>query len=43
MHGNTYVQIAEYLGISVSGVRRHLEKVILQNELKSTFELLSKY
>ena len=43
MYGNTYEQIAEYLGISVSGVRRHLEKVILQNELKSTLELFSKY
>ena len=43
MRGNTYKQIAEYLGISVSGVRRHLEKVILQNELKSTLELISKY
>ena len=43
MNGNTYEQIAEHLGISVSGVRRHLEKVILQNELKSTLELISKY
>ena len=39
----TYEQIAEYLGISVSGVRRHLERIILQNELKSTIELISKY
>ena len=43
MHGKTYKQIAEHLGISVSGVRRHLERVILQNELKSTLELISKY
>lgn len=43
MHGNTYEQIAERLGISVSGVRRHLENVILKNELKSTLELISKY
>ncbi len=43
MHGNTYEQIAECLGISVSGVRRHLENVILRNELKSTLELISKY
>lgn len=39
MHGKTYKQIAEYLGIS--GVRRHLEKVILQNEFKSILELIS--
>lgn len=43
MCGKTYKQIAERLGISVSGVRRHLERVILQNELKSTTELLSKF
>ena len=43
MRGKTYEQIAEYLGISVSGVRRHLERIILQNELKSTIELISKY
>ena len=43
MRGKTYEQIAECLGISISGVRRHLERVILQNELKSTLELISKY
>lgn len=43
MHGKTYEQIAECLGISVSGVRRHFERVILQNGLKSTIELISKY
>ena len=43
MRGKTYEQIAECLGISVSGVRRHLERVISQNELTSTFELISKY
>ena len=43
MCGKTYEQIAKCLGISVSGVRRHLERVILQNELKSTIELISKY
>ena len=43
MRGKTYKQIAEYLGISISGVRRHLERVILQNELKSILELISKY
>jgi DNA-binding CsgD family transcriptional regulator len=43
MRGKTYKQIAEYLDISVSGVRRHLERVILQNALKSTIELISKY
>lgn len=43
MRGKTYEQIAECLGISVSGVRRHLERVISRNELKSTIELISKY
>ena len=43
MRGKTYKQITEYLGISISGVRRHLERVILQNELKSILELISKY
>ena len=43
IRGKIYEQIAEYLGISVSGIRRHFEKVILQNELKSTLELISKY
>ena len=43
MRGNTYEQIATCLGISVSGVRRHLEKIILQNECKSTIDFLSKY
>ena len=43
IQGKTYEQIAYHLGISVSGVRRHLEKCLIQNECKSTIELISKY
>lgn len=43
MHGMTYRQIAEHLGISISGVRRHLEKMLWQNECKSMLELITKY
>ena len=43
IQGKTYEQIAYYLGISVSGVRRHLEKCLIQNDCKSTIELLVRY
>ena len=43
MRGFTYNQIAEDLGISRSGVRRHQEKMLWQNECKSMLELISKY
>lgn len=43
MRGFTYNQIAEELGISRSGVRRHQEKMLWQNECKSMLELISKY
>ncbi|WP_366937519.1 LuxR C-terminal-related transcriptional regulator [uncultured Mailhella sp.] len=43
MNGKTYAQIASHLGISVSGVRRHIEKCLIQNNCKSTIELISKY
>ena len=43
MRGKTYEQIASHLGISVSGVRRHVEKCLIQNECSSTLELISKY
>ncbi len=43
MRGMSYKQIAERLGISRSGVRRHLEKMLWQNECKSMLELLARY
>lgn len=43
MRGMTYKQIAERLGISLSGVRRHREKMLWQNECKSMLELIAKY
>jgi DNA-binding CsgD family transcriptional regulator len=35
--------ISERLGISVSGVRRHKEKMLIQNKCASLLELLAKY
>lgn len=43
MRGMSYKQIAERLGISRSGVRRHLEKMLWQNECKSMLELMARY
>ena len=43
MRGFKYNEIAKRLGISRSGVRRHLEKMLWQNECKSTLELVAKY
>lgn len=43
MRGFTYKKIAERLGISLSGVRRHREKMLWQNECKSMLELIAKY
>lgn len=43
IQGKTYEQIAYHLGISVSGVRRHLEKCLIQNDCKSTIELIARY
>ena len=43
MRGITYKQIAERLGISLSGVRRHREKMLWQNECRSMLELVAKY
>ena len=43
MRGVTYNEIAKRLGISRSGVRRHLEKMLWQNECKSMLELIAKY
>jgi DNA-binding CsgD family transcriptional regulator len=36
-------QIGECLGMSLSGVRRHKEKILLQNNCKSMLELVAKY
>lgn len=36
-------QIAERMGISLSGVKRHREKMLLQNDCKSIMELIAKY
>ncbi len=43
MEGKTYKQIADQLKISVSGVRRHMEKIIIQNKCKSALEFISIY
>jgi len=43
MRGFTYKQIAEHFGISLSGVHRHREKMLWQNECKSMLELIAKY
>jgi DNA-binding CsgD family transcriptional regulator len=39
--GNT--EISERLGMSVSGVKRHREKMLLQNDCKSILKLIAKY
>jgi DNA-binding NarL/FixJ family response regulator len=36
-------QIGECLGMSISEVRRHKEKMLLQNDCKSMLELIAKY
>lgn len=36
-------QIGERLGISYSGVRRHKEKMLINNSCESMLELISKY
>jgi DNA-binding CsgD family transcriptional regulator len=43
MRGMTYKQIAERLGISLSGVNRHREKMLWQNECGSMLELVARY
>jgi DNA-binding CsgD family transcriptional regulator len=43
MRGHTYRQIAERLGISLSGVRRHQEKMLWQNDCASMLELIARY
>jgi DNA-binding CsgD family transcriptional regulator len=41
--GVSIKRIGECLGMSVSGVRRHREKMLLQNNCKSMLELVAKY
>ena len=43
MRGFTYREIAEQLGMSRSGVSRHREKILWQNDCKSMLELIAKY
>jgi DNA-binding CsgD family transcriptional regulator len=43
MSGFAYRQIAERMGISRSGVRRHSEKMLWQNNCESMLELIAKY
>jgi DNA-binding CsgD family transcriptional regulator len=43
MSGVTYRQIAECMGISLSGVRRHIEKMLWQNNCESMLELIARY
>ncbi len=41
--GATNKEIAEHFDISISGVRRHREKMLIQNECNSMLDLISKY
>ena len=43
LEGMTDKKIGEQLGMSLSGVRRHREKMLLQNDCTSITELVSKY
>jgi DNA-binding CsgD family transcriptional regulator len=43
MRGHTYRQIAQRLGISLSGVQRHREKMLWQNDCESMLELIARY
>lgn len=43
LEGKTDKVIAQRLGISYSGVRRHKEKMIMANNCNSILELISKY
>jgi FixJ family two-component response regulator len=43
LEGLTDNQIRERLGISYSCVRRHREKMLLQNDCESMLELIAKY
>lgn len=43
MRSFTYPQIAKQLGMSVSGVRRHCEKMLWKNGCESMIGLIAKY
>lgn len=43
LEGKTNAEIARCLGISKSGVRHHLEKMLLQNDCESILELIAGY
>ena len=43
MRGYTYRQIAERLGMGIGGVRRHREKMLLQNDCESMLKLIATY
>jgi DNA-binding CsgD family transcriptional regulator len=43
LQGVGYREIGERMGMSVSGVKRHKEKILLQNDCNSMMELLLKY
>ena len=43
VEGKTNSDIAQRLGISKSGVRRHLEKMLLQTDCESILELIARY
>ncbi|WP_291447667.1 LuxR C-terminal-related transcriptional regulator [Desulfovibrio sp.] len=43
LNGTSNKCIAKHLGMSLSGVRRHREKMLLQNDCENTLELLAKY
>lgn len=43
LKGKKGVEIAALLGMSRSGVRRHQEKMLLQNDCRSMLELVAKY
>ena len=42
-HGNTRTQIAEMLGISMSGVKKHCERLVEKNGCASLYELIARY
>ena len=42
LKGKTSTEIAELLNMSKSGVRRHKEKMLLDNDCKTIIELISK-
>lgn len=43
MKGLTSKRIGERLGMGVSGVKRHKEKMLLQNNCTTILELIAKY